>query len=65
MSIFWGNIELSRANKTLEEGEGWEDKTKKERALYEFRAETRLTVYRPCAIPNQVELARPWAREDP
>ena len=33
--------------------------------LYEFPAETRLTVYRRLDIPNRGELARAWTREDP
>ena len=32
--------------------------------LYEFPAETRLTVYRRLDIPNRGELASPWPRED-
>ena len=33
--------------------------------LYEFPAETRLTVYRRLDIPNRGELASSWTREDP
>ena len=32
--------------------------------LYEFPAETRLTVYRRLDIPNRGESAPPWIRED-
>ena len=32
--------------------------------LYEFPAETRLTVYRRFDMPNRGELASPWPRED-
>ena len=32
--------------------------------LYEFPAETRLTVYRQLVIPKRGELASPWTRED-
>ena len=37
---------------------------KKSDLLYEFPAETRLTVYRRLDIPNRGELASPWPRED-
>ena len=67
-SIFHENLEIKVPEKFMFEELLMKEISrinyKRSDLLYEFPAETRLTVYRRLDIPNRGELASPWPRED-